>query len=162
MLKYIYLLTLACTLYACEPNSASTTATEAPTETETPDALDESAAENRDCIARIIALDEQLSATRNQATENQPLSKTIKEYRAAMTDFDYTGCPPELEPAVQRHLDVWQNILEVTDKHPTRRGEMSALFKELQNGPDGARVKAFLQRSYDTWMEVSSIVSANK
>lgn len=168
MMKYLTLMTilvLSTMFYACQNSTDQTDSTEQATESApTPTAETETAENpaNQSCIERIIALDDKLSAIRNQGTKEQSISKTIKEYLAAMEQVDYSGCPPTLEPAIQQHLDVWKNIIPVTDKYDDRRGEMAPLFKELENSADGARVKAFVQRSYDTWMKVSQIVSENK
>jgi len=158
MFKYLLLIAAILTFGACGSDAKNATV-----QNETTAVADTDVAEpvDQNCLTRIIALDKEQSTARNQATEKQSLSQTIEEYRAAMEKIDYTGCPAELEPAVQRHLEVWKNITEVTDKYPNRRGEMSALFKELEKGADGAQIKVFIQRSYDTWMEVSQIVSSN-
>lgn len=166
-LSLIIALALSTTFYACQ-ESPEQAGSETETTTQNNDINITEETEivvksgTQECVKRIIEMDNKLSVVRNEFTKNQPLSQTIKEYLTEMGYASYAGCPSTLEPAMKKHFAAWRSIIPVTDKYEDKRGEMAVLFKELEESADSVAVKAFVQQSYDTWMEVTRIVNENK
>lgn len=117
---------------------------------------------NKECMNRVIALDDSLGKIRNHACEKISLSQSIKDYSAGMKKFSYKKCPESFKKAFERHRQAWANMLVVTDKYPDLRGEMHVLFKQLEEGKDAELFKPLLKAIWDTWAEVEKAIKENK
>ena len=106
------------------------------------------------CMAEAIALDDSLGRVRNHACETVSLSQTIRQYAAAITAIDFSDCPAAFSTGFRNHAAAWMALLPVTDQYPGLRGEMHALFKQLEAGPQGEQFKPLVKAVWDTWGEI--------
>lgn len=115
----------------------------------------------RPSMKKAIALDDSLGRVRNHACERLPLGATIRAYVAGMETINFTDCPPDFSDGFRQHIAAWNALLPFADQHPALRGEMHALFKQLESGPDGAAFKAAVQKVWDTWALVEASMNIN-
>lgn len=106
------------------------------------------------CMAEAIALDDSLGRVRNHACETVPLSETIRQYAAAIEKIDFSGCPEAFSAGFKKHAAAWLALLPVTDQYPGLRGEMHALFKQLESGRHAEQFKPLVKAVWDTWGEI--------
>ena len=110
----------------------------------------------RDCMARVIALDDSLGKVRNHTCESTPLSETIRQYAFALENIDYEACPAAFSTAFQKHREAWLALLPVTDQYSGLRGEMHVLFKQLESGEHAEQFKSLVKAVWDTWAEIEA------
>lgn len=116
------------------------------------------AVQQSECIRRFMSTDDSLGKIRNHACETVSLSKSIQQYVQALRKADYGICLPSFQEAVNKHLDAWQGILKITDRYPDLRGEMHALFDQLEKTKDSAAFKPLLDKIWDTWAGVEEYI----
>ena len=112
----------------------------------------------RNCMAKIIVLDDSLGRIRNHACEKIALSPTIKQYIASLHKLNDKNCPSDFNTAFDKHLDAWENILVVTDKYPDLRGEMTVLFKQLETGEHASEFIPLQKAIWDTWADIDVVL----
>jgi len=66
------------------------------------------------------------------SANKQQLSKSIINYTKALSNLDYTLCPETFSNAFNQHTITWNNMIEITNKYPTLRGEMHDLFGQIE------------------------------
>lgn len=109
---------------------------------------------DKQCINKVIAADDSLGKIRNLECKKHALSQTITSYTLAMRKIQKQDCPKEFSKAFDLHIQSWDNILVVTDKYPSIRGEMHDLFKQLEKSKDSIEFKKLQAEIWKTWVEV--------
>ncbi|RAJ13445.1 hypothetical protein [Olleya aquimaris] len=140
MLKYIYLLCIGFILMSCKTNDAS---------------------KQKDCINTILIQDDSLGQIRNNASKINSLSNSILSYTDALNALDFSNCPQPFSSAFKKHIRAWNNIMLVTTKHPTLRGEMHDLFDDLETSKDSTEFKKYLNKIWSTWDEIEKAKTIN-
>lgn len=110
------------------------------------------------CMKKIIALDDSLGRFRNLQCLVDPLSKTIADYTFAVNNLDFSNCPEAFRSAFSRHARAWNDLLPVVRNYPDSRGEMHALFKDLERSRDSLSFNAGVKKVWDTWAEIEVFV----
>ena len=113
--------------------------------------LDQQNLANKNCIDKIIAVDDSLGKIRNDACNKISLSSAINQYVKSLKELDYIDCPDSFSTAFHNHLHAWINILEITDHYPDLRGEMHSLFNTLEKSEHSERFKILLNEIWETW-----------
>ncbi len=108
----------------------------------------------KDCIQRIITLDDSLGKRRNLNAKKISLSETISEYANALTEADFENCSPEFKAAFNNHREAWLHMKVITDKYPDMRGEMHVLFDQIKKSADSSEFRIRLDGIWNTWAEV--------
>ncbi len=116
----------------------------------------DSTALGKECIKKVIALDDSLGTVRNHACETISLSETIQKYVQGMEAINYNNCPEAFSTAFKKHREAWTAMLSITDQYPDLRGEMHDLFDGIEKGKDAAIFKPLLKAIWDTWAEVEN------
>lgn len=116
------------------------------------------AVQQSECVRRFMSADDSLGKIRNHACETISLSQSIHQYVQALRNLDYRICLPAFQEAVDKHLDAWQNMKKITDRYPDLRGEMHALFDQLEKSKDSAIFKPLLDKIWDTWAGVEDYI----
>ena len=114
--------------------------------------------EEKDCIEFIIAEDAEAGGIRNQACKIKSLSATINDYTQTLDALDFSRCPKAFTKAFKTHIHAWKDLISFTDGYPDLRGEMHYLFKEIENGEQGEAFKQGVQKVWDSWAEVESLL----
>ncbi|MBP6812978.1 MAG: sulfurtransferase [Saprospiraceae bacterium] len=114
---------------------------------------------SRDCMARVIALDDSLGKARNHACERLDLSETIRQYAKGLSKINYKSCPAAFANAFKKHREAWLALIPVTDQYSALRGEMHDLFKKIESGKDGKQFKALVKTVWDTWAEIETAMA---
>lgn len=108
----------------------------------------------KQCIEKVLVMDDSLGIIRNHACETIALSKSIEQYVNSLQQIDFTDCPDQFSKSFIRHEAAWLDMLEISDMYPNLRGEMHDLFDSLKTGNDAERFNELLQNIWDTWGEV--------
>ena len=111
---------------------------------------------SKECVDRIIAIDDSLGTIRNHACKTISLSQTIKNYTDGLSNIDYTSCPKIFTQAFQFHIEAWLDMMEVTDHYPQLRGEMHDLFDAIEKGVHKELFDPRLKAIWDTWADIES------
>lgn len=133
MLKYTYLLCIGFILVSCKTNDAS---------------------KQTDCINTILKQDDSLGKIRNNATKIHSISNSILSYTDALKALDFSNCPEQFSSAFKKHISAWNNMMFVTTKYPTLRGEMHEVFDKLEKSKDSTEFKRYLNKIWSTWDEI--------
>lgn len=124
--------------------------------------INPSPAEEKDCIDRVIQIDDSLGKLRNHACEKISLSETIDNYTKGLESINYKNCPGSFISAFEDHKEAWLNIKSVTNNYPELRGEMHDLFRQLETGKDSLAFKQFQKAIWDTWTEIEKTGNLKK
>jgi hypothetical protein len=116
--------------------------------------LDRNEIQKLGCIEHVLKSDSILGGIRNHASEHISLSETINNYTGELKSLDFTNCPEEFRSAFDQHMDAWNDMIRVTDKYPGLRGEMHAIFGDLERSADSTEFKILLKQIWDTWGSV--------
>lgn len=115
----------------------------------------------KECITRIIAADDSLGAIRNHTCEIVSLSRSIKNYVRGLKKLNFKNCPSGFKESFRIHTKAWHDILKITNKYPSLRGEMHELFDQLEKGNDAVEFKKYLKQIWDTWADIEKIIKSN-
>jgi len=107
-------------------------------------------------MTRVISTDDSLGLIRNFQSEKTSLSVSIGQYVAEISTLDLSECPEEFRKAFTDHVLAWQEILAVTDRYGSLRGEMHDLFEMIETGKDSVVFGDKQRRIWETWAEVES------
>ncbi len=113
-------------------------------------------ADSKACIERVLKADNKLGTIRNHACETISLSETIRNYTKGMKALSYKGCKEVFATAFEKHREAWDVMIPVTDHFPELRGEMHDLFKIMEEGEHAEEFKSRLKVIWDTWAEVEA------
>ncbi|WGD35174.1 hypothetical protein [Olleya sp. YS] len=113
------------------------------------------------CIDTILKQDDSLGRIRNDASKEHSLSNTILSYTDALNALDYSNCPESFSSAFKGHIDAWNNMMLITNKYPTLRGEMHDVFDSIKTTKDSVAFKIFLKDIWDTWDTIEKVKSLN-
>lgn len=111
---------------------------------------------DKQCMTRVISTDDSLGLIRNFQSEKTSLSVSIGQYVAEISTLDLSECPEEFRKAFTDHVLAWQEILAVTDRYGSLRGEMHDLFEMIETGKDSVVFGDKQRRIWETWAEVES------
>lgn len=111
---------------------------------------------SKDCMTRVIALDDSLGKARNHACEKISLSETIRQYADGLEKISYKDCPRDFKTGFRKHREAWLALIPITDQYPDLRGEMHVLFKQIESGKHAAQFKPLVKSVWDTWAEVEA------
>ena len=109
------------------------------------------------CKKSVMKVDAGIAAKRNKACKKQSLGKTISEYIYGLEHSDFTHCPESFKSAFYDHIIAWKETLPIAEKYPDLRGEMHALFEQIEAGPDGDAFKPLVAKVWSTWEEVEKV-----
>lgn len=112
------------------------------------------AVSSKECISKLLEMDDSLGTVRNYACETISLSETIENYAEAMANLPTTSCPEKFVSAYQKHQEAWVAMKSVADQYPDLRGEMHDLFDQIAATKDSVTFKPLLKDIWDTWAEV--------
>lgn len=120
---------------------------------------EKSAASNKqtkqmNCVERILEKDSIYGATRNHDTENGTTSEAINNYAENLKSLDFSDCPAAFKLAFDEHIEAWLDFRNVSDKHPTLRGELHDIFAIIEKSEDSTEYKSRLNLIWDTWKTV--------
>ncbi|MFN0216717.1 MAG: hypothetical protein ACKVT2_20865 [Saprospiraceae bacterium] len=104
----------------------------------------------KDCMDRIIALDDSLGRLRNHACEKVSISQSIQDYTDGLAKIDFQYCPKIFAAGFEKHRMAWLALLPVTNKYLELRGEMHVVFKQIEAGTDGDQFKLLVKTVWDT------------
>ena len=107
-----------------------------------------------ECIASVIARDDELGTVRNHACEQISLAETIQNYVDKMGKVDFNDCPTAFKIAFEKHRQAWMEMIPLAKKYPDVRGEMHDIFNKIEKGDDKKEFKPLLKNIWDTWAEV--------
>jgi hypothetical protein len=107
--------------------------------------------ESTKCIERIFAKDSVLGEIRNHASENISLSNAIKNYTRKLESMDFTNCPKTFTSSFTKHIEAWKMVTTVSDKYPSKRGELHEIFAELEKSKDSTQFNSLVKQVWDTW-----------
>ena len=100
--------------------------------------------DEKNCIEKVILLDDSLGSVRNHVCEKISLTETIEQYISGIDIYDYTNCSESFRTAFKKHIFAWTEMKYITDKHPELRGEMHELFKILEASNESVAFKILL------------------
>lgn len=106
------------------------------------------------CIKRVLAEDDSLGSIRNEAGRNMPVSKSILQYTKTLKALNFQECPPRFKEAFEQHRVAWEEMLQVTDKYSSVRGELHEVFDSIAVSKDSAEFKTRLDKIWSTWESV--------
>jgi len=114
--------------------------------------------EGKNCVNQVLKRDSVFGEIRNHASENISLSETINNYTNDLKSIDYINCPEKFKSAFHAHIEAWLEIIKVSDKYPSLRGELHDIFAKLEKSEDSTEFKLLVKQIWDTWkiVEVSS------
>jgi len=110
--------------------------------------------ERTNCINLVFEKDSILGAIRNHASEKISLSETINNYTNDLKSLDFNNCPEEFKSSFQNHIEAWLDIRKVTDKYPSLRGELHAIFADLEKSSDSTEFNILVKQIWATWEKV--------
>lgn len=110
----------------------------------------------KECIDNVLKLDDSLGKLRNIECKQITLSKSIKNYTKALSNLDYTSCPEVFSKTFNQHIIAWNNMIEITDKYSTHRGEMHDLFDQIEISKDSTQFKVLLKDIWNTWDNIEN------
>ena len=84
------------------------------------------------------------------------MSESIISYVSDINQFDFKDCPDDFKTAFHLHKNAWEDMLEVSDKYPSLRGEMHEIFDIIKEGEHGALFEKKLKAIWDTWSPIES------
>ncbi len=113
-----------------------------------------SPAEQKECMARVIAIDDSLGKIRNHACERISLNETIDNYVTKVESINFQACPSDFSSSFKNHCRAWINAKEITGKYATLRGEMHDLFRQIESGKDSIEFKRLQKDIWDTWAAI--------
>ena len=106
---------------------------------------------NKNCIDKIIKIDDSLGKIRNHECEKISLSQTITNYANSLNNLDFNDCPQHFKIAFKNHEQAWRNMISLTNNYSEIRGEMHNLFNQIEASKDSATFKPLLKNIWDTW-----------
>ncbi len=109
-----------------------------------------------ECVKMVFEKDSILGSIRNHASKKISLSQTITNYTNDLKLIDFSLCPTAFETAFDKHIDAWLKMKKVTDNYPSMRGELHAIFDQLEKSKDSVEFKSSLKQIWDTWKEVEN------
>lgn len=118
--------------------------------------------ESKKSVAYIMEQDHSLGSIRNHNSKQISLSETIDKYTTSVKNLSFKNCPENFKNAFQNHLSAWQDMKQVTDKHPHLRGELHALFDSIKKTDDSLTFTKKLEVIFSTWKEVEVAIEPFK
>ncbi|WP_298898925.1 hypothetical protein [uncultured Psychroserpens sp.] len=107
-----------------------------------------------DCIKAVFEKDSILGNIRNHSSEKISLSETITNYSNDLKKLDFSNCPDAFKLAFHEHIDAWIKMKDITNKYPLLRGELHAIFDQIEQSKDSTEFKLHLKGIWDTWTQI--------
>lgn len=106
----------------------------------------------QEAIDRILEVEVELGAERNNSSHKDPVHKSVERYISQLESIDLSATPTGFDTAFHKHIAAWKNALPLLKQYSKLRGDMHDVFKLIHQKTDA--LKPIEQSIWTTWYSI--------